>query len=86
MSKPLSFQSMILALQHYWGSQGCVILPEDGSKLGFCDNELSCSEEMDTTKQDKEIAKIRMETIISTSESGFSQLFSPDNLVEDQKS
>jgi glycyl-tRNA synthetase alpha chain len=26
VSKPLSFQSMILALQHYWGDKGCVIL------------------------------------------------------------
>jgi glycyl-tRNA synthetase alpha chain len=26
VSKPLSFQSMILALQQYWGDKGCVIL------------------------------------------------------------
>jgi glycyl-tRNA synthetase alpha chain len=26
VSKPLSFQSMILALQQYWGAKGCVIL------------------------------------------------------------
>ncbi len=34
MSKPLSFQSMILALQQYWGAQGCVILQPYDLEVG----------------------------------------------------
>ena len=34
MSKPLSFQSMILALQHYWGGHGCVILQPHDLEVG----------------------------------------------------
>ena len=34
MTKPLSFQSMILALQNYWGSHGCVILQPYDVEVG----------------------------------------------------
>ena len=34
MSKPLSFQAMILALQAYWGGQGCVILQPYDLEVG----------------------------------------------------
>jgi glycyl-tRNA synthetase alpha chain len=34
VSKPLSFQAMILALQAYWGGQGCVILQPYDLEVG----------------------------------------------------
>ncbi|WP_439546492.1 glycine--tRNA ligase subunit alpha [Sandarakinorhabdus sp.] len=34
MTKPLSFQAMILALQSYWGSHGCVILQPYDLEMG----------------------------------------------------
>jgi glycyl-tRNA synthetase alpha chain len=34
MSKPLSFQQLILTLQQYWGSQGCVLLQPFDMEVG----------------------------------------------------
>ena len=34
VSKPLSFQAMILALQAYWGSKGCVVLQPYDVEVG----------------------------------------------------